>query len=96
MKRTVVMFMIFSLLLAVTACSTGVAGTYVSGENSSDYLKLKSNGTFNLKEGGMKVTGNYEVEGDELTLSFDMGVSVRGKIQGNTIIDPDGDQWVKK
>ena len=42
------------------------------------------------------IAGKFEVEGDQITLKTDRGFSSRGKIQGKTLIDKDGDRWTKQ
>lgn len=74
----------------------GVSGTYVNKDNPSEYLELKREGTFYLKEMGIGVTGKYEVKGDEITLFLPMGLAAKGEIKGNTIIDEEGKIWVKR
>lgn len=99
-KRTVWVFLVLLLIaLVLVGCSRSsksVAGTYVNKANSSEYLELKANGEFYLRELGMGLTGEYEIEGDTITLKLDMGFAARGRIRGNTLIDEDGKIWVKR
>jgi hypothetical protein len=71
----------------------GVVGTYVNQANPNEYLELRSDGTFYLKEYGMDIGGKWEVKGNDLRLSF-MGFVVTGEIQGNRIKDHEGKIWV--
>jgi len=96
-KRFVYFTVTLVVLFALISCSkTGVSGKYVNEKNPKDYLELKSDGTFFSQEGPMGIAGKYEVEGDQITLKTDMGFASRGKIQGKTIIDKDGDRWTKQ
>ena len=99
-KRTVWVFLVlFLIVLVLVGCSRSsksVAGTYVNKANSSEYLELKANGEFYLREAGMGVAGRYEIEGDTITLKLEMGLAVRGRIRGKSIIDNEGKTWVKQ
>lgn len=70
-------------------------GIYVSQKNPTYYMDLKSDGTFFSKE-MITTHGKYEIEGNVITLKFELGLASRGRIEGNVLIDPDGDRWVKK
>lgn len=100
MKRTVWVFLVlFLIVLVLVGCSRSsksVTGTYVNKANSSEYLELKANGEFYLREAGMGVAGKYEIEGDTITLELEMGLAVRGRIRGKSIIDNDGKTWGKQ
>lgn len=80
---------------AISCGTIGVSGTYVNEDNPDEYLELNEDGTFYLKEYGISVTGEWEVKGDELRLSW-MGFVVTGQIKGNKIYDQDGKVWVKE
>lgn len=80
----------------VISCGTGsICGTYVNQDNPEEYLELDEDGTFYLKEYGMSLTGEWEIRGDELRLSW-MGMVVTGQIKGNRLIDNEGKVWVKQ
>jgi len=100
LKLAVLLFLIgllvCSMVIGCSRTSKSVAGTYVNKANSSEYLELKANGEFYLRELGMGIIGKYEIEGDTITLKFDMGLAARGRIRGNTLIDEDGKTWVKR
>ena len=96
-SRLVNLTVISVILMAFAGCQNkGPSGKYISEKNPKDYLELKSDGTFYIQEGGMGVTGKYEIEGDQITLKMDMGFASRGRIQGKTIIDKDGDRWTEQ
>ncbi len=73
----------------------GVAGTYVNQDNPSEYLELNTDGTFYLEEAGMSISGQWEVKGSKLRLSW-MGFVVTGEIKGNKIYDDEGKIWVRR
>jgi hypothetical protein len=85
-----------ALTICLLACSKGVAGTYVHQKNTKEYMELREDGTFFVRERSMGISGKYRVDGDVLTLMLDAGPSSQGKIHGNTIIDGDGESWVKQ
>ncbi len=89
---------VLTILALVAGCSPcSACGTYVNQDNSGEYLELKKDGTFYLKEIGIGFTGEWEIEEDVLTLSFaQLGLAVRGKLKGDTIIDEGGKIWVRK
>jgi hypothetical protein len=74
----------------------GISGTYVSEKNEKNFMELKTNGSFYVHENGMGMAGSYEIDGDQITLKTDMGFASRGKVDGNTLIDDDGERWTKK
>lgn len=105
-KRPATVSMLFLLVLCGIcligcACSgtavCSVCGIYVNQENPSDFLELKADGTFYNEEGGIGFSGTWEIEGDTITLSLEgLPFATRVTVQGNTIIDPDGEVWVKQ
>lgn len=90
-----------AIMLAVSAMGivgcgkAGIAGTYISEDNPDEYLELKADGTYYLKEGGLGVTGEWETSGNELRLEL-WGFVVTAEIRGNKLYDPDGKVWVKQ
>ena len=88
------------LVMPLIACENfsrwRVAGNYVSEKNAKNYMELKSNGSFYVHENGMGAAGSYEVDGDQVTLKTDLGLATRGKIDGKTLVDDDGDRWTKQ
>ena len=75
--------------------NSGIAGTYVNQDDDSEYLELKADGTYDLREGGADFTGEWEVEGDEIEITW-MGFVATGTIEDNKITDQDGKVWVKE
>lgn len=72
-----------------------VVGTYVSEKNSKYYMELKADGTFFVKDPSGQGHGEYAVKGSTITLKMRMR-QARGTIEGNVLIDPDGDRWIKQ
>ena len=80
----------------ISGCITGnITGKYISEENSNNYLELYEDGTFFLQE-DYGVSGTWEQKGKyEIIISTPLQAS-KGRIEGNTLIDKDGDRWVKQ
>lgn len=74
----------------------GLPGTYVNRDNPSEYLELRRDSTFYLKEMGIGLSGEWEVEEDELRLYFPELGTIPAEIRGNTLIDREGKVWVKE
>ena len=73
----------------------GLEGKYISEENSNYYLELYEDGTFFSQENsGMSGTWEQKQKG-EIILSTPLQAS-KAKIEGNALIDKDGDRWVKQ
>ncbi len=93
---------ILSLAFLLPAdCSRSPAGKYTSQKNPNDYIELRSDGTFFIKEthtygGAVQKTGKYRVEGKTMTLELGSSDAARGTIDGDTLIDPAGDKWIRK
>ena len=84
------------VLGGTTGCGVvGVPGTYVNQNDPSEYLELKPDGNFYLREAGIGVTGKWEVKDNELRLSW-AGFTMRGEIRGDRITDREGKTWVKR
>jgi uncharacterized protein (TIGR02391 family) len=73
---------------------TQVAGKYVHEKNSSCYLELGSNGSYVLFE-GTQVLGTYEVSGAAITLFVARRPTSKATIEGDSIIDEQGDRWTR-
>ena len=95
-KFIATIFLCIVLSLFVFACSrSSVAGKYISEDNTSNYTELKADGTFLAHQGSHDFAGKYEVKGTEITLILNSGQTVRGKIEGKTIINTEGKRWTK-
>lgn len=72
-----------------------VVGRFVRvGSGSSDYLELKSDGTFYVQQQGQTATGTYSVSGNTLTLRTAKRTDT-GEFEGLRLIDGQGEIWVK-
>ncbi len=90
------------LTIAITfsvlaGCKASIVGKYFNEKHPNQYIELKPDLTFQMvEEDGTGATGTYEIEGDVILLKLQIGIVGRSKLQGNTLIDPDGDRWTKK
>lgn len=75
--------------------SKSAPGKYINKNKTGEYLELKPDGTFYIQEKGRGFVGKYEVSGDEITLVVSNGMAAKGKLRGNTLIDDEGQRWVK-
>jgi len=71
-----------------------VAGKYVHEKNSSYYLELGSNGNYVLFEDS-QIIGTYEITGAAITLFVARRPTSKAKIEDGSIIDEQGDRWVR-
>lgn len=95
MKKSMTVVLILTVLLLGGCLESGIEGKYVSTEDSEHYLELNSDGTFFYHEKLGSYSGTYEVKGDKIRLITPTGRAAEGKIEGDTLIDPDGDVWKK-
>jgi hypothetical protein len=70
-----------------------IAGKYIHEKNTSHYLELKPDGTYFLFSGAAGMTGSFEVNDADITLS-DGNSTSRAKIQNGVITDDEGDRWI--
>lgn len=81
-------------MIAFSGCTSNqIEGKY--WKNTYDYIELKTSGEYWIYQAhGESFGGNYEINGDQLFLLLP-GTSIEAKIDGKTIIDPDGEIWTK-
>ena len=82
----------FLITFALIGCSNQVAGTYISEKNQKNYIDLKADGSFFMRDGN--IHGEYEMKGDVITLIWGGRFST-GSIEGNILVASDGNKWVK-
>lgn len=71
-----------------------VTGKYFLEKNSSYYLELGPSGTYVLFE-GTQVLGTYELSGSDVTLFVARRPTSKAKVDGDSIIDEQGDRWTR-
>ncbi len=95
-KRLSSAMLVMTLAVSLAACSHSIVGVYVHDKNDKEYLELRSDATFFLREHGMGLSGKYRVDGEVITLTMDGGMSTQGKIHGQTLVDEDGESWIRR
>lgn len=73
-----------------------IPGKYVRKGKSSDYIELHPDGTFFLQQDGKGHNGSYNVQADALTVQVLNAPAYGLRINGNTIVEPDGTLWEKQ
>ena len=96
LKVTVLLVSVIIFLASISEALTSVAGTYVNEKDNELYIELKADGKFFIKDCCVQGNGQYEIEENIITLKMDSGLTSKGTIQENAIIDPDGDRWIKQ
>ena len=87
-----------------SASSAEYAGTYVEQEHPSHFFKLMPNGMFYAPYSRSGIEAGYWDVEDNTLIVFNLGasqysegsVNIAGEFQGNKLIEPNGDVWVKK
>lgn len=69
---------------------------YVSQRSSRHVLDLAPNGEFTMLQDEQGAWGRYEIAGEYITYKLANGTAVRSRIVGDTIIDSDGERWVRQ
>lgn len=81
------------------------AGTYISRQDSKEYITLYADGTFHLKQRKKpaqmdnpftEISGKYWLNGENINLILPDGGQGAGKLKGNVFEDSDGNNWVKE
>jgi len=84
------------VIYSLVGGEAGPYGKYVNRDNSDEYLELRQDGTFYLKEMGVGFTGEWEMKEDVLRLYLsELGLAVEGRLEGGKIVDDDGKVWVR-
>jgi zinc-ribbon domain len=71
-----------------------IPGKYIREKTSAHYIELKADGSYFLFDGSAGITGNYEVNGSEITIFIGDATS-QGTIQDGIIIDDEGEKWLR-
>jgi hypothetical protein len=98
----ILFFLIIGTISGYTQ-SREVVGKYVTGD-PDEYLDIKKDGTFYLKEkgkysdivGAPETTGKWKIEKDEMIFSHPLGIVTRWKVKPNVLIDDEGKTWFKE
>jgi hypothetical protein len=68
--------------------------TYANSQNPADTLRLNTDNTFSLQEGGQSYQGTFVSNGNTLELNITGGTKTTATIQGNNLTDSSGQVWV--
>ena len=86
----------FIILTSANVAFSSVAGKYVSEKNDNNYMVLKADRSFFIQERSQQMHGEYDIDGNIIILKMGRGRDAKVRIEGNVLIDPDGDRWIKK
>ncbi len=82
-----------------------VSGTYFSQRDNTQFLTLRPDATFVLKQRKkppdtdnpfIEFSGTYALNGETITLKLQDGGKADGHLKGNVFTDAQSEQWVKK
>lgn len=100
MQRVGAVLIVFTMAVTLLSCSKSVAGTYLSTNDSQTTLELKGDGSFSMHRKGSPnplFTGSYKVQDKVITFTLSgENTTGNGKIEGDTVTDPDGNTWKKQ
>ena len=94
-KKIIALLMILFSVLVTTACGSAIDGTYTNQQRPSDYIELRSDGTFFIMEKDQGLSGTFKADENRLVLTSPSGASSVAELRGDTIIDNGGLAWVK-
>src|SRR5438309_292275 len=90
------LFLLIILLLLAGGCSRSAKDeVYISERNRSDYIELKSDGSFSLKEDGKRLPGTYEWNDRGVKFAFRTGETLGNRVGADSIIDNRGEIWTR-
>ena len=91
------MVVMATMLLVSIGCSDpSFEGRYIKGKRNGEYIELNKDQTFTLKQDNRILSGQYELKGGHIFLQFNDGSTATGKIDDQTLVDPDGIKWTKQ
>jgi len=86
---------LLSIALGV-ACKKPTAGIYVSQDDPGKYLELKRDGSFYLGTMREGLSGRYEVDGQLISLRFEGGRTLRGRLERDTFVEYGGSTYARR
>lgn len=77
--------------------SFSVPGKYFKKGSKINFIELKSDGTFETLDSGVKYIGSYGVAGNEITcmIKDGNGLGFKLELNENIAVDTDGTNWIK-
>lgn len=80
----------------VPPSDASISGKYIRRDKTGDYIELKPDGTFSLQVSGNGYAGNYNVQGDMMTVHLSNRLPITAKVSGVTVTFSDGNVYVKQ
>jgi hypothetical protein len=80
----------------VPPSDSSIPGKYTRKNKTSDFIELKTDGTFSLQQDGNGYGGNYNVQAGTLTVQVSHGPASTARISGNTLTFSDGNMYEKQ
>jgi hypothetical protein len=108
MKRQIILILVILLtFVGISGCKKAqqmsVAGKYVLVEGKGSFFELNDDGTFYMEEWGQvlnrkteAVTGEYTLEGDQITLTKADGNAIRATVADGVLTDDKDKKWLKE
>ena len=97
MKKATLVVLCCAAFMLIAGCGKGgVDGRYYNKSNSASYIHLEKDGSFVAQVPGKELRGEYALTGNVIVLSMKNGHEDRGTIQGDTLVDGDGEVWVRQ
>lgn len=76
---------------------SSVQGTYLNEKTPENKITLDSDFTYILTNNNHVSTGTYKLsQNNTIILTGALGVATVVKVDGNVLIDDDGERWIKK
>lgn len=98
MQRVLCRWTAYSLaanVMFLAACAPSVVGFYVNERKPQNTTELRADGTFLVTERSESFAGKYHLKGKTLILELPNGHTVSGSLEGNVMIDADGEKLIK-
>jgi len=90
--RVALLMLVFAIPTAACSSDTSIDGTYANDVEGTITL---DGGTWTVTQGDSSSSGTYTVEGTTITFLIDGQPAGAGKIDGDTLTDPDGKIFTK-
>ncbi len=107
MKKIVsgLILLIFWISPTLAADMSAVAGVYLNQRDDTQFLTLRPDASFVLRQRKkppdkdnpfVEFNGNYEINGETISLKLADGGQALGQLKGNVFTDGQGEIWVKR
>lgn len=88
-KRVFAFALVLAMSLSLVACSGSIKGEWKATEDDMEVIyKFDDDGKGSVTSSGVSVAFNYEVDGDELTMSMEL---LGEKVESTSTYEIDGD-----